>query len=307
MAFLENEAVLERIAARYDEDSSSENFGDFYDDELSLGDSYYDDESYDFDEYYDDDAEFKPFKAIGRGISSAIGAAGRALKGGGRARPVKLQGVKPNLVGTGGISPTSNLAGTLTNQQGQNFQVGLPPNIATKTDIAALKKSIDALNATAKRTTDTVNKNAKETVKLTGEINRIDAKHTKASQAQNQAIARLNSQSTAATQRINAMGGQLSKMDKEFKEFKEQSQFSALLPMLMSSEPKISSITLEPQGDIANSLTEATPYANPTVTFERQDNTMMMMLPLMMSGGFGSGSGGSNSMLPLVMLMAFNR
>ena len=306
MAFLENEAVLERIAARYDEDGSSENFEDYYDDELSLADSYYDDESYDFDEYYDDDsAEFLRLRGIGKGVSAAIGAAGNLLKGRGRPRSVNLQGVKPSLVGTGGIRPTSNLAGTLTNQQGQNFQVGLPQNIATKNDIATLKKSIDALNNTSKRTTNTVNKNAKETVKLTGEINRIDAKHTKASQAQNQAIGRLNSQSTAATKRINAMGGQLSKMDKEFKEFKEQNQFSALLPMLMSSEPKISSITLDPGGTAG--VISGNSFNTPAVTFERQDNSMMMMLPLMMSGGFGSGSGGSNSMLPLMMLMAFSR
>lgn len=296
MAFLENEALLERLAVNYDQDYFPESIGAF------------DDESYDDESYDDESGEFRPLSLLTGGISNAIGAAKNLLKGGGPPRSLNLQGVKPNLVGTGAIQPTSHLAGTVTNQQGQPFQVGLPPNIATKSDIETLKQAVDALNATTKKTTEAVNKNAQEAAKIATEINRVDAKHTKASEAQNAAIARLNSQASVTGKRLNAVGARIDKMDKDFKNFQQQSQMSMLMPMLMSKTPEVESITINP-GGTATAAMQNTSYTSPQVTFKKQDDALLFMLPMMMSGGFGgSGSSGDqNAMLPMLMMLALSK
>ncbi|MEZ5039698.1 MAG: hypothetical protein R2828_07390 [Saprospiraceae bacterium] len=306
MAFTENEAVLERLDVRYDQEGLYGNRGESYDDESwddeSYDDESYDDESWDDESYDDESAEFRfrPLDLLTGGASAAVRAASNVLGKGGR-RPVRLQGVRPRLTGTGGINPLSNLAGTMTNQQGRPFQVRLPQNIATKDDIAVLKRSIDALNATTVKTTEAVNKNAGETAKIASEVNRIDAKHTKASQAQNQAISRLNKQSARVGKRVNLMGKRMEKMDKDFKNAQQQSQMSMLLPMMLSSDPKIEKITLNPGTTGTAALNTA---YNAQATFKKEDNTMLMLLPMMMGGGFGSGS---DSMMPLLMVLALSK
>jgi hypothetical protein len=258
----------------------------------SIDDS--DDSIDDSDDSIDDAGEFLPFlPSIGGAISNAIGGIGRTLLGGGGSQGINLTGVRPNLPSTSGISPLSNLAGMITNAQGKNFQLQLPQNVATKEDIAVLKRGIDAHNVGIKKATDAITKNAQETAKIAGELNRIDAKHTKVSNEQNVVMKRLNKQVHNVGARVNTVGRKVEKIEKDFKDYKGQAQMMSLLPMLMNKQPELESLQL--QGDPAKQVVNS--------KYKDDDNMSMMMMFMMMSGGFGGSGDNNNSMMPLMFLM----
>lgn len=289
MRVLENEMYLDRLAVNYQQDD----FDSIDDSDDSIDDS---------DDSIDDAGEFLPFlPSIGGAISSAIGGIGKRLLGSGGSQGINLTGVRPNLPSTSGISPLSNLAGMITNAQGKNFQLQLPQNVATKEDVAVLKRGIDAHNVSIKKATDAITKNAQETAKIASEINRIDAKHTKVSNEQNVVMKRLNKQVHSVGSRLNTVGRKVDKFEKDFKDYKGQAQMMSLLPLLMNDKPKPKDITFT--GDYANG--RAMPVTN--VNYQEDDNMMMVMMMMMMNGGMGGDSDSSNNMMPLMMMMTMGK
>jgi hypothetical protein len=280
MTFDDSSALLDRIQVDYRNESYDDNYDDAY------GENY--------DDNYDDGAEFLPFlpnpvNLIGRGLSSV----GRILGGDRPPQRVQLTGVRPNLPNISGIPGLSNLFGNLSNQNGKNLQFKLPPNVATKEDIATLKRAIDAHNTEIKKVGDAVTRNAQETAKIAGEVNRVDVKHIKATQEQNKVM------STIGTQ-ISRMGKRVNQLNKELKDSRQQSMMLMLLPMMMDKEPELETISLKSDLD---PKTETSYSVTRSAYKDEDDNNMMLLLVMMMSGGFGGSSGGSNDMMLPMMLM----
>ena len=280
MTLDDNASLVDRLDVRY-------NAGDSYDENYDEAFAESDDEA------YDEPGEFfNPFSAITQGINTV----GRIIGGGvsGAARGVQLSGVRPNLPSTSGISGMSNLLGQLTNQAGRNFQFRLPQNVATKEDVATLKKAIDAHNSELKKVSDTITRNAQETAKIAAEVNRVDTKHTKATGEQNKVLRTMGTQLSKVNKRT-------SQLRRELQEAKQQNMMMMLLPMMMNEPPKLETITFK----------EAVRTDGPTTvtasTFKSDGNDMMPLIMMMMMGGMGgsSGSGGGmdNMMLPMMLMM----
>lgn len=289
--------LLDRLDVRYNSESFDENYDESY--------SY--DE--DYDESYDDSAEFLPFlpnplKTISQGINTV----GRILSSAGNvARGVNLTGVRPNLPSTSGIPAVSNLAGQLTNRAGRSFQFKLPQNVATKEDIAALKKAVDAHNMELRKVSGAVTKNAQETAKIATEVNRVDATHKKATQEQNKVMRTMGTQ-------LSRMGKRVNQLNKELKDTKQQAQMFALLPMFMNQQPELNTVTFQgatPESTGPITINAGSEVKVKTNTYkEDDDNTMMLLLLMMMGGGMGSGSGSGgmdSMMLPLLIIGMNNK
>lgn len=293
MSYADTSELLDRLDVRINGDAYDDDRAEDFDDtfEASLGDTYND-----FDESYDDDAEFLPFlpnplKTISQGINTVGRIVGAVGKG---PRNIQLQGVRPNLPNTSGIPAFSNLLGRLTNANGRSMQFKLPPNVATKADIAALKKGVDAHNQELKKVSAAITKNAQETAKIAREINAVDSKHTRATQTQNKVLKTLGGQVSKATVQVN-------RLNKELRETRQQAQMFALLPMFMNQQPELATLSI--QGEGVKTVT--------ATTYKEDDDNMMMMLMLMMMGGgmgsSGSGSGGMDGMMMPLMIMAMSK
>jgi hypothetical protein len=265
--------------AEADDDSLLENR---FDDE-SFDESYDEnfDESYDesFDESYDEGAEFLLGGLLSKGIGKAISSVNRikpTIKGAGRLNiPI------PRLPGglTSGISAISNLVGKLTSPSGKQVSFKLPPNVATKNDIAVLKKAVDANSGAIKANTAAIKKEAEAIVTLRKDMKDIDAKHIAATKKQNQIM--------------DAINGRVSKLRKDLDKTKQDAQMQTMFSLLMP--PKLKSLTFD-AAPAANTATNVT-------ASKFEDNNLFLILAL--SGGLSGGSGSSdmNSMLPLLLLM----
>lgn len=283
MTFLENEDVLERLHVQYNQEGFPDSIEDSFED--SYEDSY--DDSY-------DDAEFIPIPLLGSAINKGINAVGNILQRGSNTN-VNLTGVRPAAVNTSGLSNLAPLVGSVVNAAGRRFQVRVP-GAASADSIAKIRQALDAQNANVRKISEAVNKNAAETAKIAGEINRIDAKHTAASKAQNKVLDRLNGQYHRVGKTLNQFGRRVDKLEKNLKDTQSQSQMMTLLPLLMSSNPKIKDITFTgiPQPNTAATVTSA--------NYDSKDDNTFLILALMMGGFGGSGGGGSDMMLPMMLL-----
>lgn len=291
MTLDDSAGLVDRLDVRY-------NTSDSYDDES------YDDPATEYDdESYDEPGEFiNPFQLISQGINTAGRIIGGGLSGAARGVGVNLQGVQPRPANTSGIPGLSNLLGQLTNQAGRNFQFKLPQNVATKEDIATLKRGIDLHNAELKKVSEAITKNAQETAKIAGEVNRVDAKHVKATGEQNKVLRTMGTQ-------LSKMNKRTSQLRRELQDSKQQAMMFGLLPMIMGgqNEPRqIDTIQIEKEG-IEDGKTV---FTVDETTFKEStsssNNSMMPLMLMMMMGGMGgsSGSGGGmDGMMPLMLIM----
>lgn len=261
-------------------EADDESLMDYTVHEDSFDESY--DESFDegagesFDESYDEGAEFLLGGLLSKGIGSAIGAINRikpTIRGRGR-----LNIPTPNLPGalTSGLSAVSNLMGRITSPTGKQLNFKLPQTVATKNDIAVLKKAVDANSAAIKINTAAIKKEAEALVSLRKDMKDIDTKHIAATKKQNQVM--------------DAINGRVSKLRKDLDKTKQDAQMQTMFSLLMP--PKLKNVTFD-QVPAANSPVNVT-------ASKFEDNNMFLMLAL--SGGFGGGND-SNSMLPLLFLM----
>lgn len=294
MTFADTSELLDRLDVRINGDSYDEGRTESYDDPIneSFDDPHLD---HDHESYDDDSAEIfsflpNPFKVISQGINTV----GKIIGGAGRPpQHIQLQGVRPNLPNTGGIPAFSNLQGRLTNASGRSIPFKLPANVATKSDIALLKKAIDSHNQELKKVSAAITKNAQETAKIAREVNAVDSKHTKATQAQNKVLQTMGSQVSRAAKQVN-------RLNKELRDTRQQAQMFALLPMFMNQQPVLEKIT----------FSDNTEKEIKNVTYkEDDDNMMMIVMMMMMGGGFGSsssGGGGMDGMMLPLMMIAMN-
>jgi len=256
-------------------------------DDDTLLDYRVDDDSFDggFDESYaedddssesdDDSAEFLG-GMLAKGIGTALNTVNRIV------RPTikgasKLSIPTPNLSGavTNGISAVSNLMGRITSPSGKQVQFRLPSNTATKGDIAALKRAVDANTKAIRINSAAIKKEAEAIVSLRKDMKEIDTKHIAATKKQNEIM--------------EAINGRVSKLKKDLEKTKQDAQTQQMLSLLM--QPKLKSLTFD-----------AAPAAGTAVNVTQskfEDNNLFMMLAL--SGGLNDSS--SNSMLPLIFLM----
>lgn len=92
----------------------------------------------------------------------------------------------------------------------------------------------------------------------------------------------LDTNTSVLDKKISAMQGDLKKMQ-------QQSQFSAILPMLISKPPEIESFKNKATGAVTDVEAGSTKYKS-------GDNMGLLLAMMTMSGGFGGGgSGGDNS------------
>jgi hypothetical protein len=250
------------------EDNYDEAFDENYDE--ATGENY--------DESYDEGAEFLMGGLLSKGIGGAINAINRikpTFKGSGR-----LSIPAPNLPAglTSGLSAVSNLVGRITSPTGKNLNFKLPQNVATKNDVAVLKKAVDASSAAIKVNTAAIKKEAEALVSLRKDMKDVDAKHISATKKQNQVM--------------DAINGRVSKLKKDLEKTKNDAQMQTMFSLLMP--PKLKAVTFEAAPGAGTST---------NVTASKfEDNNLFLMLAL--SGGLGGGSGNdSNSWLPLMLLM----
>jgi|GEM_PF-2762350 len=108
---------------------------------------------------------------------------------------------------------------------------------------------------------------------------------------------RIERNTATLDKKINAVDERVIKLRKEMRASQEQAQMSSLLPMLLTSAPKIENVTFAAAPVAgANVVTES--------TFKKTDNLLPLLL---MSGGLGGGGGGSGGMNPMILALAFMR
>lgn len=279
----------EGIAAEFDDD---EGYGEFDDDE---GYGEFDDDEGITAEYEEGaDAEFLGTIAglaaplIGKGIGGAIKGISRLVKGKrGRRRKLPSSRYRRGGVRVGhvrGIRRRSKLKGRLRTRSGRNIPFRLPGNIATKSDIAQLRRSIHINASAIKKVTKGVKANANSIIRTSRMISSIDKKHSTATQAQNRVM--------------NALNKRVLQLKKDQDAIKQQSQTQLLLSMFM--QPELKEVTLKNNNDANADLNTGDDQQNKftveSASFE--DNNLPLILA--MSGGFGGSGGGLSN--PLVLL-----
>lgn len=87
-----------------------------------------------------------------------------------------------------------------------------------------------------------------------------------------------------------------------WKKSQEMSQMMAILPLLLTKAPELTTITLQKQVSIG---TPAPPEKHTVIAqeFKKDDNTALLLLPMMMMGGMGMGGGGDSSNMMMMMMM----
>ena len=250
-----------------------------------------DDESAEFDDDDDDSAEFLPGLGlaapfIAKGIGGAISGVNRILS---RRRSRRGKSVRPFVprpsVPNTAISGISQLFGQLRTSSGRRIPFRLPKSIATKKDIATLRKAIRTNTRNSLKNSKGVKRNISGIVQATRRIRSVDRKHTAASKTQNRVMGALN-------RRVR-------RLKKDLDETKQQAQMQMMISLLM--QPELSSITVEPDSESATPFNPATGAGSLSVS-ESDSGDDNLALILALSGGFG-GSGNMGGMNPMMLLL----
>ncbi len=254
--------------SEFDDDDDDDNFNAEFDDDDD------DDAEYDDD---DDDAEFLGALGIGKAIKGIT----RLVTGrrGRRRRRVRVRNRRPaRRYGRVGRFPIGGrIQGSLFTRSGKRIPFKLPKNIATKREVAAVRRGVNINGKAIRKNAIAISGNSKNIGKTLKQVTIVDSRHSKATKRQNKVLSRMNRR--------------ISFLKKEMDSAKQQAQMQSMMSMFF--KPELSSITL------ANA-----PAANTAVdvTSSEFDNDMLPMI-MAMSGGFG-GSGGGNMMNnPMMMFM----
>jgi hypothetical protein len=271
----------------FDDDESAE-YDDFDDDAAAEYDDFDDDASeYDYDD--DESAEFLPIPGMGlpflaKGLGKAIGGVGRLLsrprRRARRIRPYIPRVRRPSTA----ISGISNLFGQLRTTSGRSIPFRLPKNIATKKDIAVLRRAIRTNTTNSLKNSRGVKKNISAITRNAKRVTAVDKKHTTASKAQNRILTSLNRR--------------MRRVQKNLDETKQQAQMQMLFSLMM--QPELSSITVEPDSNSTNAFDPISGEGVLTVTASDSGDDDNLGLLLALSGGFGDSKGGMN---PLMLLL----